>query len=122
MLACKNEHKVNEKNIKVTRRVVKEFISRISNNADKKKEIVEKMKEEALAVNTLLGKCETVNNFMNIYGYFYILISELSLKFDDQVDHLIKHLELGKDQLELREKICLSLNSIFKQFWNDKGN
>ncbi len=72
MLACKNEHKVNEKNIKVTRREVKEFISRISNNADKKKEIVEKMKEEALAVNTLLGKCETVNNFQNIYGCFYI--------------------------------------------------
>ena len=52
---------MNEKNLKVTRREVKEFVSRVSNNADKKKELVEKMKEEALIVNTMLGKCETVN-------------------------------------------------------------
>lgn len=59
-MAHKSEHKVNEKNLKVNRRQIKEFVSRITNNGDKKKELLEKMKEEALAINTLLGKCETV--------------------------------------------------------------
>ena len=64
-LNYKEEHRVNEKNVKVNRRQVKQFVSRIGNNADKKKEILDKLKEEALAVNTLLGKCETVNKYIS---------------------------------------------------------
>ena len=49
-----------EKNLKVSRRQFKEFVSRVPNHGDKKKELLEKMKDEALQVNTILGKCETV--------------------------------------------------------------
>ena len=124
MLAFKNEHTVNEKNLKVIRRQLKDFVSRINNNADKKKEIMDKLKEEALLVNTLLGKCETVNilkyythRFTHIHKSFYKKI----IKFDDQVDQLVKHLEINEEQLKHREIICQSLNNIFRQFWNENG-
>ena len=63
-LNYKEEHRINDKNVKVNKRQVKEFVSRISSNADKKKEILDKLKEEALIVNTLLGKCETVKGII----------------------------------------------------------
>ncbi len=45
------------------KRQLKEFVSRVANNGEKKKELMDKLKEEALVVNTLLGKCETVSMF-----------------------------------------------------------
>jgi RNA recognition motif-containing protein len=59
-LEFKGYHHVFEKNLKVSRRQLKEFVSRIANNGEKKKEILEKAKEEALEVNKMLAQCETV--------------------------------------------------------------
>ena len=50
-----------DKSLKVSKRQLKEFVSRIANNGDKKKDLLEKMKEEALRINILLGKCENVS-------------------------------------------------------------
>ena len=58
------EHKVNGKNLKISRREMKSFVPKVSTNGEKKKETLEKLKEEALAINTILGKCESVNQFL----------------------------------------------------------
>lgn len=50
--------------MKVTRRQVKEFISKLPTGNDKKKEALDKLKEEALNVNKILGKCENVSLFL----------------------------------------------------------
>ena len=57
------EHKVNNKNLKVSRRELKEFVSKLPQSGELKKEVIEKLKEEALAVNIILGKCETVLHY-----------------------------------------------------------
>jgi hypothetical protein len=51
---------LNGKSIKVKRRVNKEFVSKISNNAEKKKETAEQHKKEWLTINTFLSKCADV--------------------------------------------------------------
>ena len=53
--------------MKVTRRQVKEFISKLPTGNDKKKEALDKLKEEALNVNKILGKCESVTIIINIF-------------------------------------------------------
>ena len=90
VLVFKSEHTVNEKNLKVTRRQLKEFVSRINNNVDKKKEIMDKLKEEALVVNTLLGKCETVNIFKTFMHTFTHKIGVPCLIASLGVDHFYK--------------------------------
>jgi uncharacterized membrane protein YvbJ len=62
------DHKVNNKSVKVTRRQVKEFISKLPAGNDKKKEALDKLKEEALNVNKILGKCENVSVFVFIFS------------------------------------------------------
>jgi RNA recognition motif-containing protein len=54
------EHFVNGKHLKVSRREVKEFVSKIGTTNERKKEALEKLKEEALTVNKILAKCESV--------------------------------------------------------------
>ena len=48
--------------LKISRRELKEFVckSNPANSDAEKKEIIEKLKQEALNVNTILGKCDTV--------------------------------------------------------------
>ena len=54
-------HQINEKTVKIKRREVKEFVAKTGpTTAEKKKEILDKLKDEALAINTILGKCQTV--------------------------------------------------------------
>ena len=60
-LASQTEHRVNEKSLKVSRRQVKEFVSRFNNGIDKKKELMDKLKEEALEANKLLRQCDSVS-------------------------------------------------------------
>lgn len=47
--------------LKISRRQLKEFVSKLTNNTEKKKEVLDKIKEEALVVNKKLGKCESVS-------------------------------------------------------------
>jgi RNA recognition motif-containing protein len=55
-----DDHKVNDHSVKVSRREVKEFISKTSHTNKKKIETLEKQKEEALNINKLLQKCQSV--------------------------------------------------------------
>ena len=55
-------HQINEKAVKVKRREAKEFVLKSGpSTAEKKKEILDKLKDDALTINTLLGKCQTVS-------------------------------------------------------------
>jgi RNA recognition motif-containing protein len=54
------EHFVNGRHLKVSHRQVKEFVSKVGTTNEKKKEALEKLKEEALVVNKILAKCESV--------------------------------------------------------------
>lgn len=92
------EHRVNDKNLKISRRQLKEFISKLTNNTDKKKEVLDKIKEEALVVNKKLGKCESL---------------------DDQIATLIEYLKLDEKSFEQRKQICEGLNKLFRTYWND---
>ncbi len=98
--ASSDEHVVNGKHLKVNRREIKEFVSKTGHLNEKKKEALEKLKEEALLVNKLLDKCES---------------------FEEQVDRLINHLKIDEEQVKLRDRICDDLCNIFKQFWSEDG-
>ncbi|CAF1021580.1 unnamed protein product [Brachionus calyciflorus] len=91
------EHKLNGKNLKVSRRELKQFVSKIASSHDKKKELMDKLKEEALTVNTILGKCET---------------------FNEQIDKLVEHFRLNENEIKMREEITKKLSDIFSQFWS----
>ena len=56
------DHKLNGKTLKITRREIKEFVPKIGGASSEveKKELIERLKQEALGVNTVLGKCESV--------------------------------------------------------------
>lgn len=97
-LAFSKDHLVNGRHLKVARRQLKEFVSKIGSNNEKKKETLEKLKEEALVVNKLLAKCDS---------------------FDEQIDTLVNHLKITDEQHKIRENICESLSQIFKQFWSE---
>ena len=60
-----SEHKLNGKSLKISRRELKEFVCKSASAAAsgqvEKKELVEKLKQEALSVNTIWGKCESVS-------------------------------------------------------------
>lgn len=60
-----SEHKLNGKSLKISRRELKEFVCKSAGAAAsgqiEKKELVEKLKQEALSVNTIWGKCESVS-------------------------------------------------------------
>ena len=56
------EHVINEKHVKVRHRVNKEFVPKVVNKVDKKKELLEKMKKEAIALNVVLSNCDTVSH------------------------------------------------------------
>lgn len=54
-------HVVNGKLLKVKQREIKDFVSRVGVNNEKKREALEKLKEEALAVNKILVNCDSVS-------------------------------------------------------------
>ena len=61
-MAFAGEHRVGDKaNVRVSRRELKEFVSRVHTSGEKKREQLEKLKDEALVVNKILDKCETVS-------------------------------------------------------------
>jgi hypothetical protein len=87
---------------------------------------MEKLKEEALAVNKILAKCESVWFFkikLNTYQIFQFLRKYFFKieKFDEQINKLVEYLKIDSDQYKLRESISQSLNHIFKQFWTENG-
>lgn len=86
----------------MSRREVKEFVSKTAANSQEaeKKEHLEKLRQEAVNVNTILGKCDSIN---------------------DQVDKLIAYFKLTDEEVNKRETICNKLSDIFKQFWSEKG-
>ena len=86
----------------MSRREVKDFVSKTaaSSQEAEKKEHLEKLRQEAVNVNTILGKCDSIN---------------------DQVDKLIAYFKLTDEEVNKRETICNKLSDIFKQFWPEKG-
>ena len=64
------EHTVNGRQLKVSRRELKEFVSKISANNERKKDSLERLREEALTVNKILGKCGSVMLIIHICFLF----------------------------------------------------
>ena len=60
VLSEPNEHCINNKSVKVKRREIKEFLAKKTNN-NNKEEMLSKLKEEALTVNSILIKCRSVS-------------------------------------------------------------
>lgn len=76
---------------------MKQFVSKISANHEKKKELMNSLKEEAIALNTLMGKC---------------------LTFDEQINELVEYYKLSDKDTDLRHQIKTKLIEIFSQFWS----
>ncbi len=72
-LSHKEDHLINNRLLKVNKRQLKEFVSRVPNRTDKKTEALDKIKTEALVVNKILGKCHTVS----FAGYFQNLFFQI---------------------------------------------
>lgn len=83
--------------MKVSRREVKQFVSKINTNNEKKKELLNVLREEAITLNTLMGKC---------------------LNFEEQIDKLVEYFKLSENDLDLRHEIKIKLRDIFTQFWS----
>jgi hypothetical protein len=62
-------HRVNGRNLKCKRREVKEFVSTIPKGTDRKKKVLDQLKQENLEINTLLAKCETVGNILSCFFF-----------------------------------------------------
>lgn len=89
-----NSHEVNGKKVKVVQRQNKEFKPKIISKLDKKKELIEKAKQEAIALNSILQKCTS---------------------FEDQVDKLVDFLKLPENEVDTRHKIANELDTLFKK-------